>query len=98
MGDSLFFFFFSAADPVALSPSLTVEFDEEDVKDSRREGRPCTSIRVPSGSLLVLPARLRVTGGRLLIGLFCRSLGVILDGATTLGDCEDIEVGVVSLL
>lgn len=95
IGDKRFFFFF-------LSPfsPLTVEFDDDDVRDSRSDGRPCTSRTPvsPSLGLGTLPARLLDTGGRLVIGLAWRRRGVIRRGATMLGDCDDIEVGVVSLL
>lgn len=47
----------------------------------------------------MLPARLRVTGGRVKAGLSCRGLGPRKrDEDTIPGDCEDIEVGVVSRL
>jgi hypothetical protein len=65
VGDNLFFFFCL----LGLIESLTVEFDEDDVTDSRKDGRPCTLNPEGPASLLVLPARRRVTGGRLLVGL-----------------------------
>jgi hypothetical protein len=47
----------------------------------------------------VLPALLLVTGGRVTAGLTCRNLrGLFFKGAIIPGDCEDIDVGVVSLL
>ena len=95
-GDNRFFFlfFFSSA----FSP-LTVEFEDDDVKDSRRDGKPCISSTPASASFELLPARLRDdSGGLLLIGLGCRSRGVIRRETARPGDCEDIEVGVVSLL
>jgi hypothetical protein len=96
-GDKRFFFllsfsFFSSF-PLAL-----VEFDEEDVSDSRNEGNPCASRTSTSLSSEALPMRLLVTGGRLYIGLVCRNRVGTLSGAIRPGDCEDIEVGVVSLL
>jgi len=86
-GDSLFFFLLlSFAFRSAISFPFTVEFDEEDVNDSRSDGRPCASSTTTSLSSGALPMRLRVTGGRVFIGLGWRKRGVILNGATTLGD------------
>jgi hypothetical protein len=79
-------------------PSLTVEFDEDDVSDSRKDGSPCASMGFASAVPGTLPFRLRDKGGRVLIGLGCRIRGVIPSGATIPGDCDDIEVGVVSRL
>ncbi len=53
----------------------------------------------PSTSFGVLPALLRVTGGRLCAGLPCRSLVVVVLGTAMIpGDCDDMDVGVVSRL
>lgn len=50
-------------------------------------------------SLGVLPALLLVTGGLVHAGLGSRPFGGISrEGAGKLGDCEEIEVGVVSRL
>jgi hypothetical protein len=65
-----FFFFFSFPFP---SP-LTVEFDDEDVADSRNEGRLSTAITTSSLSEK-LPAVLLAGGGLLIAGLPCRSRG-----------------------
>ena len=49
----------------------------------------------------MLPALLRVTGGRVRDGSTCRILvpgGGIRIGATKPGDCDEMEVGVVSRL
>lgn len=82
------------------SSSLTVEFDDEEVVDSRTAASPRGSLRVDSGSLVTLPARRRVTGGRLRVGLVCRPLADDNKrlGAIIPGDCDAIDVGVVFLL
>lgn len=49
-------------------------------------------------SLGKLPALRRVTGGLVRAGLCCRFLEEILRGAIRPGDCDDIDVGVVSRL
>lgn len=92
-GDSLFFF----TDDFR-STSLTVEFDDEDVRDSRTAARPWGSALNASISF-ALPALLRVTGGRVTAGLNClvRGAGIRI-GITRPGDCDDIDVGVVSRL
>jgi hypothetical protein len=96
-GDSLFFFFFSLS--FGFPSPITVELEEDDVNDSRNDGRPWGSTSLPSLSLVLLPALLLVMGGRVMAGLPCRNLGVVVFiGATMLGDWEDIDVGVVSLL
>jgi hypothetical protein len=91
-----FFFFFSLPFP---SP-LTVEFDDDDVTDSRNEGWSCeTTVTLGSSLSEKLPAALLVGGGLLMAGLPCGSRGgLIFIGAIMPGDCEDIDVGVVSLL
>lgn len=58
------FFFFKF-----LSPSRTVELDEEDVRDSLTAARPRGSALMVSTSFGVLPALLRVTGGLVRAGL-----------------------------
>lgn len=80
-----------------LSP-FTVEFEDEEVTDSRNDGKVSTA--GSSYSWGKLPSLLLVSGGRLLVaGLPCRNLGgANFNGATIPGDCDDIEVGVVSLL
>lgn len=94
-GESLFFFFLSFVFP---SP-FTVEFEDEDVSDSRREGRPCGSTAGGSVSFALLPDRpLRVTGGLFTAGLPCRALDGVFRGAMMPGDIDDMDVGVVSLL
>lgn len=97
-GGGIFPGFFLAAAP--LSPSRTVEFEEDEVNDSRTDAKPWGSIYVVSESLETLPARRRVTGGRVLAGLSCFALTILLGrlGIVSPGDCEDIEVGVVSRL
>ena len=80
-----------------LSPSLTVEFDEDEVRDSLTVAKPWGSIK--SVSLGVLPARLLVTGGLVIAGLSWRPFGMTSRvGADRPGDCEDMDVGVVSRL
>ena len=96
-GDKRFFFFLSFSF-FSSFPLPLVELDEEDVSDSRNEGNPCVSRISTFLSSEALPMRLLVTGGRLCIGLVCRNRIGILSGAITPGDCEDIEVGVVSRL
>jgi hypothetical protein len=82
-----------------LSPSRTVEFDDDEVRDSRTAARPRTSALRGSPSFGTLPALLRVTGGRVWAGLALVALGgAIRMGATRLGDCDEIDVGVVSRL
>lgn len=83
-----------------LSSVRTVELDDDDVRASLTTARPWLSDTMyVSASLEVLPALLRVTGGLESAGLACLSLAVgIRIGATIPGDCEDIDVGVVSLL
>jgi hypothetical protein len=83
-----------------LSESRTVELEDDDVRDSRTAASPSGSALRASTSLL--PALLRVTaltGGLVCAGLPCLALGGgIRMGATSPGDCEVIEVGVVSRL
>jgi hypothetical protein len=88
-----------------LSPSRTVELEDDDVSDSRTAASPSGSALRASTSLL--PALLRVTA--LTGGLVCAGLPVSLTplggggmgirmGAASPGDCEAIDVGVVSRL
>ena len=94
-GESLFFFLFSSAVP---SP-FTVEFEDDDASDSRKDERPCGSMTGASVSFALLPARLLVvTGGLFTAGLPCRALEGVLRGAMIPGDMDDMDVGVVSLL
>lgn len=101
-GDGLFFFL------VLLSfmsppPSRTVELDDDDVKDSRTAARPWASALTASMSFDMLPVLLRLIGGLL---AWAGSIGLILAtdetgirmGATSPGDCDEMEVGVVSRL
>jgi len=96
-GDSLFFFFVLMP---FLSPSRTVEFDDEDVRDSLTAARPCVSALIGSTSFGILAALLRVTGGLVRAGLACLARAGVGNrmGASRPGDCDDIEVGVVSRL
>jgi len=96
-GDSLSFFFFLSF----LSPSRTVELDDEDVRDSRTAARPCASALTGSASLGMLSPLLRVIGGLVRAesnGLIRVPAVGIRIGATRPGDCDEIEVGVVSRL
>jgi hypothetical protein len=96
-GDSLFCFFFLSF----LSPSRTVELDEEDVNDSLTAARPCGSALTEPTSFDMLSALLRVTGGLVRAGsrgLIRLPVAGIRIGATRPGDCDEIEVGVVSRL
>jgi hypothetical protein len=97
-GDKRFFFFLPLSFFSSFPRPLTVELDEEDVSDSRNAGSPFPAAVTASFSSEALPIRLLVTGGRLSIGLPCRKRGVPLRGTINPGDCEDIDVGVVSLL
>lgn len=93
--DEGFLFNFS----VPLPSPLTVEFDDEEVSDSRRAGRPLGSTTAGSVSFALLPDRpLKVTGGLFTAGLPCRTLDGVLRGAMMPGDMDDMDVGVVSLL
>jgi hypothetical protein len=97
-GDKRFFFFLPLSVFSSFPLPLTVELDEDEVSDSRSAGSPFPSAATVSFSSEALPMRLLVTGGRLWMGLPCRNRGVPLRGTISPGDCEDIEVGVVSLL
>ena len=66
------------------SPPLTVDEDEEDVKDSRTAGRPCTSLESPSRE--APPIFRLVTGGRLLVGLIGLTLEADLGGSGIPGE------------
>jgi len=95
-GDSLFFFL------SFLSPSRTVELDDEDVKDSLTAARPRGSALTGSASFDMLSALLRVIGGLVNGESACLirvpAVGIRI-GATRPGDCDEIEVvGVVSRL
>ena len=79
---------------------LTVELDDEDVRDSRTAAKPWGSTLMESTSFDMLPVLRPVTAGRVKAALCCRNLfiGNALLGAIRPGDCDDIEVGVVSRL
>jgi hypothetical protein len=97
-GESLFFFFFSFVFPSPFSP-FTVEFDDDEVRDSRKGVRLCGSAAGASVSLELLPDRpLIVTGGLFTAGLPCRTREGVFRGAIIPGDMDDMDVGVVSLL
>jgi hypothetical protein len=98
-GDSLFFFFFLSLS--FLSPSRTVELDDEDVRDSLTAAKPWRSALIDGPSFGILPALLRVTGGLVWADSACLTLAAgagIRIGATRPGDCDDMDVGVVSRL
>ena len=98
-GDSLFFFLLSCLS--CLSPSRTVELDDDDVSDSRTAARPRGSALKESPSFGMLSALLRVTGGLVKgesASLIRPPVAGIRIGATRPGDCDEIEVGVVSRL
>ena len=85
---------------VSLPTARMVELDDEEdeVVDSRTAVRPRGSCAPSksSGILDMLPCLLHVTGGLLLIGLpvaDCRR-----EGATSAGERDETELGVVSLL
>lgn len=76
-----------------------VEVDEDEFVDSLSAVKPCRFVLGSRASFDALPALLRVTGGLLSAGLGC----LVLEagkrmGATSPGDTEDMEVGVVSRL
>jgi hypothetical protein len=84
-----------------LTPARTVEFDDDEVDNSLTTANPCGSALTEPASFEVLPALRRVTGGRVSDASACRILlpgAAILIGATNPGDCDDIDVGVVSRL
>jgi len=98
-GDSRFFFFFLSF--LDLSPSRTVELEDEDVKDSLTGARPCGPALTESASFDMLSVLLRVIGGLARAESACLirlpAVGIRI-GATRPGDCDEIEVGVVSRL
>jgi hypothetical protein len=97
-GESLFFFFFSFSFGLLFSPFM-VELDDEEVSDSRRDGRPCVSTTGASVSFALLPDRpLMLSGGLFTAGLPCRIREGVFRGAMIPGDMDDMDVGVVSLL
>ena len=77
---------------------LTVDEDDEEVKDSRTAVRPRLCNRLGS-SCSGMPGNFRlVTGGRLRVGLSCfLPIGALI-GVETPGDCDDMDVGVEVLL
>lgn len=102
-GDSLFFFLLSFLS--FLSPSRTVELDDDEVKDSLTAARPWVWALTESMSFDMLPVLLRLRGGLVWVVWvacsICRILATdvgIRMGATSPGDCDDIDVGVVSRL
>ena len=77
---------------------LTVDEDDEEVKDSRTAVKPrLWEMLESSGS--GMPGNFRlVTGGRLRVGLSCFLLIEAFIGVDTPGDWDDIDVGVEVLL
>lgn len=75
------------------SPSRRVE--TEDDEDSRTDGSPCGSKLDVVSSVIF-----RAVGGRLRVGLGCRTLDVILVVVETTmpGEADDMEVGVELIL
>ncbi|KAJ2991414.1 hypothetical protein NUW58_g2520 [Xylaria curta] len=89
---------FRRAIPV-FSSVRTVEFDDDEVKASLTAASPWGSALKESPSFDTLPVLLRVTGGLVSAGLACLTLAVGRRVGTTIpGDCEHIDVGVVSRL
>lgn len=86
--------------PPFFDASRTVEFEDDEVVDSRTAASPLGSLSRESGSLVMLPVRRLVTGGRVRLGLICLFLTENPNrlGATNPGDWDDIDVGVVSRL
>ena len=77
---------------------LTVDEDDEEVKDSRTAVRP-RLCEIFKSSCNGMPGNFRlVTGGRLRVGLSCFRLTGGLTGIEAPGDCDDIDVGVEVLL
>lgn len=85
-------------EPSRRSVPLTVDEDDDEVKDSRTAVRPrLCKIMESSGN--GMPGNFRlVTGGRLRVGLSCFLLIGALIGVETPGDCDDMDVGVEVLL
>ena len=77
----------------SFSVARTVELEEAELGSSLTAGRPCGSGPGETTSLERLPALLRVTGGRLR-----EPDGAIRIGATSPGECDEKDVGVVSRL
>lgn len=76
-----------------------MEFEDDEARDSLTAASPCGSTLIESTSFVKLPALRRVTGGRVSRGLLSRSLvWFARNEATRPGDCEQIDVGVVSRL
>lgn len=85
-------------EPSRRSVPLTVDEDDEEVKDSRTAVRPRLRTMLES-SCRGMPGTFRlVTGGRLRVGLSCFLLIGALTGVETPGDCDDMDVGVEVLL
>lgn len=85
-------------EPSRRSVPLTVDEDDEEVKDSRTAVRP-RLCKILESSRSGLPGNFRlVTGGRLRVGLSCVLLIGALIGVETPGDCDDMDVGVEVLL
>lgn len=77
---------------------LTVDEDDEEVKDSRTAVRPRLR-EILESSCSGTPGNFRlVTGGRLRVGLSCFLPMGALIGVETPGDCDDMDVGVEVLL
>jgi hypothetical protein len=84
-----------------VSLARTVELEDDEVDSSLTAVKPWWSAVTELTSFETLPVLLRVTGGRVRAGSACRTLvpgGWMRIGATSPGECEDMEVGVVSRL
>lgn len=80
-------------EPSRRSAAFTVDEDEDEVKDSRTDGRPALCVRCVSSGCCAFGNFLLVTGGRLRVGLVCLLNGV-LAGVPMPGDADDMDVGV----
>lgn len=82
-----------ACEPSRRSAAFTVDEDEDEVADSRTDGRPARCVRCGSSWCCALGNFLLVTGGRLRVGLVCLLNGAFA-GVPMPGDADDMEVGV----